>query len=69
MTLTTEELQNEIAYHRVMKIVKRMLADGIVTGEEYSVLCGRLETAFPTVIGGLFAPQYWQNGGEQECRQ
>lgn len=53
--MSEEEFRNETMYQTTMHIVRKMLADGIISEEEYHQINAVFLKKYNPVLGGLFA--------------
>ena len=55
VTMSEEEFRNETMYQTTMHIVRKMLADGIISEEEYHQINAVFLKKYNPILGGLFA--------------
>ena len=53
--MSKEEFRNEAMYQTTMHIVRKMLADSIISEEEYHQINAVFLKRYNPVLGGLFA--------------
>lgn len=53
--LSKEQMRREKFYQITMSIAKRMLADGLISKEEYAIIDTKMKEKYQPTLGTLFA--------------
>lgn len=53
--MSKEQMRREKLYQITMSIAKRMLADGLISKEEYAIIDTKMKEKYQPTLGTLFA--------------
>lgn len=53
--MSKEQMRREKLYQITMSIAKRMLADGLISKEEYTIIDTKMKEKYQPTLGTLFA--------------
>lgn len=53
--MSKEQMRREKLYQITMNIAKRMLADGLISKEEYAIIDTKMKEKYQPTLGTLFA--------------
>lgn len=55
MRLSKQEMRDETGYQIAAYLARKMLKEGLITEDEYRVICTKLLAVFPAIIGTLLS--------------